>query len=128
MAGGLPELPPDVPLRLRMVVPRHSREVAVPCELVWRSSHFDVATGRPSGIAVRFLEIDPELQKCIEEFALEGFRPSAAPTPIEHFEYRILERTSVEMPDLNRFGRDGWRLVTIFPAASGFKLVLVRRI
>jgi len=129
MPNGLPEPQPGVPLRLRMVVPRHSREVAVPCELVWRNEHFDAATGRPSGMAVRFLEVPSELQQHIEEFAAEGFRPSAGPTPSEHFEYRILERSGVELSDLNKFGRDGWRLVTIVPAApAGFKLVLVRRL
>lgn len=118
----------DRPLRLRLVAPRRSREVAVPCALVWRNERFDAMTGRPSGIAVRFLELDSEMHRWIEEFALQGFRPSAAPTPTEHFEHRIIERTSVEVNDLNRFGRDGWQLVTIVPSAAGFKLVLVRRI
>jgi hypothetical protein len=115
-------------MRLRIVAPRHSREVSVPCELVWRSDRFDAASGRPAGIAVRFLELDPEMHHWIDEFALEGFRPSAVPTPAEHYEHRIIERAGVDEQELNRFGRDGWQLVTIVPSAVGFKLVLAKRI
>ena len=115
-------------MNLRIVAPRHSREVAIPCELVWRSDRFDASSGRPAGIAVRFLEIDPEMHHWIDEFALEGFRPSAAPTPVEHYEHRIIERPTVDVQELNRFGRDGWQLVTIVPSAAGFKMILVRKI
>jgi hypothetical protein len=127
--------PIDIPLPtaprqlfLKMVIPRDSREVRVPCELVWRSDRFDAATGRPSGLAVRFLEVAPEAQRAVEEFALEGFRPSAAPTPAEYYEHRVLERPSVDMIELNRFGRDGWQLVSVLQVTEGYKLVLVRRL
>lgn len=127
-------VPFDIPkevagaLRLRLVLPRDSRNVAVPCELVWRSDRYDAATGRPSGMAVRFLSTDPEMHRRIDEFATEGFRPSAAPTPIDHYEYRIIERPTVDVADLNRFGKDGWQLVTIVPAERGFKMILTRRL
>jgi hypothetical protein len=122
------DVPPGQPMRLRIVAPRHSREVTVPCELVWRNDRFEAASGRPAGIAVRFRELDAEMHRWIEEFSLEGFRPSAAPTPLEHYEHRVLERATVDSEELNRFGRDGWQLVTMAPSANGFKLVLVRRI
>jgi Tfp pilus assembly protein PilZ len=115
-------------LRLRMVIPRASRKVAIPCELVWINEKFDAATGRPSGMAVRFLELDADMHRRVEEFAVEGFRPSAAPTPIDHYEHRIIERSTVDVTDLNRFGKDGWSLVTIVPSERGFKLILVRRL
>ena len=35
---------------------------------------------------------------------------------------------TVDVADLNRFGRDGWQLVTIIPSAHGFKLILTRRL
>jgi hypothetical protein len=116
------------PLRLRIIVPRDSRDVSIPCELVWRSEKYDATTGRPGGMAVRFLGLDAEMHRRVEEFATEGFRPSAAPTPMEHYEHRIIERATVDVVDLNRFGKDGWQLVTIVPTEHGFKLILVRRI
>jgi hypothetical protein len=122
----IPDPPP--PLRLRMVIPRDSRDAALACELVWRSERFDATTGRPTGLAIRFRDMDAETFRRVEDFAREGFRPSAAPTPLEHYEHRILERPTVDVSDLNRFGQDGWQLVTIVPAEHGFKLVLVRRI
>jgi hypothetical protein len=79
-------------------------------------------------MAVRFLELDAEMHRRVEEFATEGFRPSAAPTPVEHFEHRIIERATVDVTDLNRFGKDGWQLVTIVPSERGFKLILARRL
>ena len=119
---------PGQPLRLRMVLPRDSRKAVLPCQLVWRSERYDAATGRPSGMAVRFLEVDADTHRRVDEFAVEGFRPSAAPTPADHYEHRIIERATVDILDLNRFGRDGWQLVTIVPSAHGFKLILVRRL
>ena len=119
---------PAPPMRLRLVIPRDSRDATLPCELVWRNERFDATTGRPTGLALRFSSVDSETFRRVEEFAREGFRPSAAPTPVEHYEHRILERPTVDVTDLNRFGKDGWQLVTIMPAEHGFKLVLVRRI
>jgi hypothetical protein len=77
---------------------------------------------------VRFLEVGAEMQRSVEEFALEGFRPSAAPTPAEHYEHRIIERPTLDMIELNRFGRDGWQLVSVLEMKGGYKLVLVRRL
>lgn len=121
-------IPKGKPLRVRMVIPRDSREAVIPCELVWTNERFDATTGRPTGMAVRFLEVEAELHRRVEEFAAEGFGHSAAPTPLEHFEHRIIERATVDVSDLNRFGKDGWQLVTIVPSERGFKLILVRRI
>jgi hypothetical protein len=115
-------------LRLRLVVPRDSREVVVPCALVWQSRRYDAASGRPSGIAVRFLELPPEIERRVLEFAIEGFRPTAVPTPVDHYEHRVIEREVVDPDELNRFGQDGWQLVTALPAAVGYKLILSRRI
>ena len=48
--------------------------------------------------------------------------------PVEHYEHRILERPAIDMAELNRFGRDGWQMVTAVQAGPVFKIVLVRRI
>jgi hypothetical protein len=122
------DIPAGQPLRLRLVLPRDSRKAAIPCALVWQNERFDATTGRPKGMAVRFLELDTDTYRRVDEFALEGFRPSAVPTPAEHYEHRIIERATVDVVDLNRFGKDGWQLVTIVPAAHGFKLILTRRL
>lgn len=122
------EIPKDTPLHLRLVIPRDSRRALIPCELVWRNERYDATTGRPTGMAVRFLELDAEMYRRVEEFSREGFRPSAAPTPAAHYEHRIIERPTVDVVDLNRFGKDGWQLVTIVPAERGFKMILVRQL
>jgi hypothetical protein len=88
----------------------------------------DVATGRPSGLAVRFLDMDPDLHRRVEEFALEGFRPSSSQGPPDLYEHRVVERPTLDASDLNRFGRDGWQLVSALPSGGGFKLVLSRKI
>lgn len=118
----------SVPLRLRLVLPRDGREVAIPCQVVWRSERFEAATGRPAGIAVRFLGLDASVVRRVEEFAMEGFLPSSEPIPAEHFEYRVLERPSLSAEDLNRQGLDGWELTAALPAPGGFRLVFLRRL
>jgi hypothetical protein len=59
---------------------------------------------------------------------MEGFLPTTEPTPAAHYEYRLLERSEVDVQELNRLGLDGWRLVTAIPSAEGFKLVFLRRL
>jgi hypothetical protein len=116
------------PLRLRLVLPRDGREVVINCTVVWRSDRFDAATGRPAGIAVRFLGLDAAVVHRVEEFAMEGFRPSSDPVPSEHFEYRVLDRPVLSSEDLNRLGLDGWELAAALPADGGVRLVLLRRL
>jgi PilZ domain len=121
-------LDPSVPLCLRLVLPRDGREVAIACQLVWRSERFDAATGRPAGIAVRFLGLDASVIRRVEEFAMEGFLPSSEPIPAEHFEYRVLERPTLSVEELNRQGLDGWELTAALPAAEGVRLIFLRRL
>jgi hypothetical protein len=115
-------------LRLRMVLPRDGREVALPCELVWKSSRFDAATGRPAGLAVRFQQLEDSVMRRVEEFAMEGFLPSARQTPAEHFEYRVFERPTIDADELNRLGLDGWRLCSTLPIDKGVRLTFLRRL
>jgi hypothetical protein len=122
------EIPPEKPVRLQVVLPRDGREVEIACRVVWRSERFDAATGRPAGIAVRFVQVDPNVARRVEEFAMEGFLPSAEPIPADHFEYRILERDGLDGDELNRLGLDGWELASALPAAQGVRLILMRRL
>jgi PilZ domain len=117
-----------LPLRLRLVLPRDGREVSIPCKVVWRSERFDGATGRPAGIAVRFLGLDASVVRRVEEFSMEGFLPSSDPIPVEHFEYRIVERPALGVEDLNRMGLDGWELAATLPSNEGVRLVFLRRL
>ena len=118
----------DLPLRLKLVLPRDGREVSIPCKVVWRSERFDAATGRPAGIAVRFLGLDASVIRRVEGFAMEGFLPASEPIPTEHFEYRILDQPSVSIEDLSRLGLDGWELAAALPSNGGVRLVFLRRL
>jgi hypothetical protein len=113
-------------LVLRMVLPRDGREVALPCRAVRRVQK--PGPNQKSGIAVRFVGLDPPIMRRIEEFAMEGFLPSAEPTPAAHYEYRVLERRDIDVHELNRLGLDGWLLVTSLPAGHGLKLIFQRRL
>jgi hypothetical protein len=113
-------------LVLRMVLPRDGREVVLPCRAVRRVQK--PAPGQKAGIAVRFVGLEANAIRRIEEFAMEGFLPTTEPTPAAHFEYRLLERSDVDLQELNRLGLDGWRLVTAIPSDEGFKLVFLRRL
>lgn len=119
---------PQRSLRLKVILPRDGRQVVLPCELVWKNDRFDPATGRPAGIAVRFEGLDSDIERRVEEFAIQGFRPSPTPAPVEHFEYRVVERNGVDARELNLFGLDGWRVVTSIQTAAGVQLVLMRRL
>ena len=113
---------------LRLVVPRDGRVIALPCEVVRQSDAFDPATGLPAGMAVKFKGLDGAAIRRIEEFAMEGFLPSVEPTPQDHFEYRVLERFTVDAGELNSLGLDGWQLAAALPSAKGIQLVLMRRL
>jgi PilZ domain-containing protein len=122
------DLRPEQKLRLRLVLPRDSREVTIDCQLVWRSDRFDVSTGRPAGSAVRFDTLGPSIVRRVEEFALEGFRPSPAPAPAAHFEYRVLERPDLNAAELNELGLDGWQLASALRSPAGVRLILFRQL
>jgi hypothetical protein len=113
---------------LRFVVPRDGKIVALPCHVMRQSDKLNPAEGRPTGLAVRFKGLDAASVRRIEEFAMEGFLPSVEPTPQDHFEYRSLERFTLDVEELNSLGLDGWQLVSALPSAKGFQLVLVRRL
>jgi hypothetical protein len=113
---------------LRLVVPRDGRVIALPCHVVRQSEAFDPATGLPAGMAVKFHGLDGAAIRRIEEFAMEGFLPSVEPTPQEHFEYRVLERFTVDEAELNNLGLDGWQLAAALQSAKGVQLVLMRRL
>jgi hypothetical protein len=113
-------------LVLRMVLPRDGREVALPCRAVRRVHK--PGPNQKSGIAVRFVGLDPPVLRRIEEFAMEGFLPAAEPTPAAHYEYRVLERSELDIQELDRLGLDGWLLVTALPAGQGYKLIFQRRL
>jgi hypothetical protein len=119
---------PTPNLCLRIVLPRQGREVVLPCELVWRSERFDAASGRPAGLAVRFQALDAAVIRHVEEFAREGFLPAPEPVPADHYEYRVLGRPSVDEEELNRLGRDGWKLASALPSPSGVRLIFLRRL
>ena len=113
---------------LKLVVPRDGRILSLPCHVLRQTKAFDAQSGLPSGMAVKFRGLDAAAVRRIEEFAMEGFLPSVEPTPQDHFEYRSLERFTVDVEELNSLGLDGWQLVSALPSANGFQLVLVRRL
>jgi hypothetical protein len=115
-------------LRLRIVLPRSGREAMMPCQLVWRSDHFDAATGRPAGVAVRFVGLDDDGSQRASELAAEGLIPAPSPAAAEHYEYRLIERPEPQLEELNQLGLDGWRLAAAVPSKQGLKLVLLRKL
>jgi hypothetical protein len=119
---------PGQRLALRLVLPRHGGQERLPCRVVWRSDGLDGADPRPAGLAVRFMGLPAAVIRQVEEFSMEGFLPSPHPRPVEHYEYRLLERPQVDVDELNRLGRDGWRLASAVPRAESVQLVLSRRL
>lgn len=113
---------------LKLVVPRDGRILALACQLVRQSDAFDPTSGLPAGMAVRFKGLDAAASRRIEEFALEGFLPSVEPTPQDHFQYRVLERFTVDVEELNSLGLDGWQLAAALTSAKGIQFVLLRRL
>jgi hypothetical protein len=126
--SGRVESQPGDPLTLRVVLPRDGREVSIACEVVWRNESYDETTGRPVGVAVRFREVDAEIARRIEEFTGAGFLPTTEPVPVDHFEYRVVERPEIDVDELNRMGLDGWEVTSVLPGATGLRIVLLRRL
>ena len=121
-------LDPSESLRLRVILPRDGREVAIPCRLVWRSERFDPDTGRAAGIAVRFEALEEPARRLLDAYSREGPVPQPDPAPADRFEYRVLERPVLDVEELNRLGLDGWELAAGWPEGNGVRLVLLRRI
>ncbi len=114
--------------RLKTVLPRSGRQVTLPCEVVWRNDRFDPATGRPAGMAVRFIKADEKVQQHLETLTVEGLLPVATGGTGERFEYRVIDVPALEVAELNRLGMDGWLLTSTLPLESGWRLVLGRRL
>ena len=127
LATRVPVAPGQNP-RLKTVLPRSGRQVTLPCEVVWRNDRFDPATGRPAGMAIRFIKTDEKVQQHLETLTVEGLLPVATGGNQERYEYRVVDRAAFEVEDLNRLGLDGWQLATAVPLAEGLRLVLARRL
>jgi hypothetical protein len=113
---------------LRAVLPRGGRQVTLPCEVVWRNARFDPKTGRPAGMAVRFIGPDDQVRRHLDGLSLEGLYPAAITGTRHRYEYRIIETSDVDVSELNRLGHDGWALATTIPREHGTRLVLYRRL
>jgi hypothetical protein len=124
----------DVPvvqdLALRTVLPGTGRQVRLPCELVWRSERADPRTGRPAGMAVRFVQPDEQARRRLGAISTEGLYPSAVSRTVDRFEYRILDKDQPELDteELNSQGHDGWALASVLPREGGLRLVFCRRL
>ena len=122
------DVPAGQPLSLKAVLPRSGRQVSLPCALVWSNKRFEPGTGRPAGMAVRFLHDDPAVRGHLELFAEEGPFPSAVTAAMDRYEYRLLEVTEIDAEELNRLGRDGWVLSAALPRGKAWRLVLMRKL
>lgn len=121
-------LDPSDRLRLKVILPRDGREVVIPCRLVWRSERFDPDTGRAAGVAVRFGELEEPARRLLDAYSREGLVPQPDPPPADRFEYRVLDRPTLDVEELNRLGLDGWELSAAWPEGGGVRLILLRRV
>jgi Tfp pilus assembly protein PilZ len=112
---------------LRMVLPSGGREVALPCQVVWRAES-SAAPATITGLAVRFTDLDGETARNVATSAEEGLRTTGATGLSQRFQYRVVEAPDLEEGELNRLGLDGWRLTTAVPSGRGVRLVLLRRL
>jgi hypothetical protein len=118
---------PGTPAQLRMVLPRESRELALPCEIVRRGDGPEPGT-RVRGLAIRFGSLEASTRDGIREFSALGRslgRPHRGP---DRWEFRMLERATLDLEELNRLGLDGWNLAAVLSRADGLRLVLHRRL
>ena len=111
---------------LKLVPPRQGQEVTIPCSIVRGTERPDATSGRPGGVAVRFLEMEVPVIRKLEEFAHNGFLPGPDMAPAERYEYRILERRELDVGELNLLGLDGWAVSAVLPRQSGAVIVLYR--
>jgi hypothetical protein len=119
-------VPPGTPARLRLVLPREGRELALPCEIVRRGESTEISP-RARGLAIRFGNLEPGVRDGIKDYSAEGRRPSRRRAD-ERWEFRLLERAVLDLEELNRLGLDGWNLAAVLPRSDGLRLVLQRRI
>ena len=110
-------------LRLRLIMPNDSRQIAADCELVWRNERFDPESGRPAGLAVRFRGVEEQAREALDACANHLFRPDVP----GRLDYRILERQAIDPAELTLLGQGGWELRAAVPWAGGVQLILLRR-
>jgi len=122
------QVAPGRDVRLKTVLPRSGQQVTIPGEVIWRSSRFDPATGRPAGLAVRFLDKDEKVRRHLEMLSDEGLLPIPPALAQERYEYRLVDQPELDADDLNRMGRDGWALVQTLRHADGLRLIFRRKL
>ncbi len=115
---------PGHALSLKLILPRGGQEIALPCEVVWRSERFDPDNGRPVGLAVRFRDLDSRARDLLMAFTAEAPHVEEE----ESYEYRLLERATLEVDELNALGREGWVLAAVVPGSRTLRAVLRRRL
>jgi hypothetical protein len=118
------EVAPGAALRLRLIMPNDSREIAPECELVWRNERFDPDTGRPAGLAVRFRGVQGQVREALDACAKHLFSSDHA----GRIEYRILERPAIDPTELALLGQGGWELTAALRSEAGVQLILLRRL
>jgi hypothetical protein len=118
---------PGTPARLRLLLPWEGREIVLPCEVVRRGDAAEVGT-RARGVAIRFEPLEPAARDGVREFSAQARRPARRQPSEERWEYRVLERPTLDVEELNRLGLDGWQLAAVLPRADGLRLVLKRRL
>ena len=72
---------------------------------------------------MRFVGLDPAIQRRLAEFSEEGFAPGPEPSPLQHFEYRVVDAAAIVPDELNQLGLDGWQLSAALPAGKAFRLI-----
>jgi hypothetical protein len=122
------DVPTGQPLSLKTILPGSGSQVTLPCELVWSNAQFEPRTGRPAGMAVRFLHDDPAVRGHLAVFSETGPFPSPSATALDRYEYRLIEVGDVDALELNRLGRDGWMLSEVLPQGTTSRLILMRRL
>jgi Tfp pilus assembly protein PilZ len=113
-------------LVLKMILPRDSHPVSLPCQVVWRNEAG--GRGSRSGVAVRFEDLDEPVLRRVEEFAAETARTGSSSRQADQFEYRVMDVAGVDVAELNGVGVDGWQLASALPSGRGLRLVLCRRL